>query len=64
MVGARVTITDNNTFLQNQMIDYFYELGIRYIWTDPLFYSVGEVPVSKDKRKKDDTAKASSVYPH
>ncbi len=53
MVGARVTITDNNTFLQNQMIDYFYELGIRYIWTDPLFYSVGEVPVSKDKRKKD-----------
>ena len=48
MVGARVTITDNNTFLQNQMIDYFYELGIRYIWTDPLFYSLGEVPVSKD----------------
>lgn len=53
MVGARVTITDNNIFLQNQMIDYFYGLGIRYIWTDPLFYSVGKVPVSKDKRKKE-----------
>lgn len=42
MVGARVTITDRNVKMQRELIDYFYALGIRYVWTDPLFYSVGE----------------------
>lgn len=52
MVGARVTITDMNIDRQIEMVDYFYNLGIRYIWTNPLFYSVGKVPVCVDEQKK------------
>lgn len=52
MVGARVTITDMNINRQIEMIDYFYGLGIRYIWTNPLFYSVGKVPVCADEQKR------------
>ena len=52
MVGARVTITDINVDRQIEMIDYFYDLGIRYVWTNPLFYSVGKVPVCMDEQKK------------
>lgn len=51
MVGARVTITDNNLTKQYELIDYFYELGIRYVWTDLLFYAVGEIPVCEDQKK-------------
>ncbi len=53
MVGARVTITDKNIDKQIEMVDYFYSLGVRYIWTNPLFYSVGQVPVGQDEDKKD-----------
>ena len=35
MVGARVTITDANVNRQIEMVDYFYNLGIRYVWTNP-----------------------------
>ncbi len=52
MVGARVTITNNNIDKQIEMIEYFYDLGIRYVWTDPVFYSVGEIPVCMDKNKR------------
>lgn len=52
MVGARVTITEKNIDKQKEMIDYFYNLGIRYVWTDPLFYSVGKIPVCQDEGKK------------
>lgn len=52
MVGARVTITDINIARQIEMVDYFYDLGIRYVWTNPLFYSVGKVPVCMDEQKK------------
>lgn len=52
MVGARVTITDININRQTEMVDYFYDLGIRYVWTNPLFYSVGKVPVYLDEQKK------------
>ena len=52
MVGARVTITDKNIDKQIQMVDYFYSLGIRYVWTNPLFYSVGRIPVCQDEDKK------------
>lgn len=52
MVGARVTITDKNIDRQIQMVDYFYSLGIRCIWTNPLFYSVGRKPVCRDEDKK------------
>ena len=37
MVGARVTITDKNIDKQTEMIDYFYNLGIRHVWNDPVF---------------------------
>lgn len=53
MVGARVTITDNNVHKQIEMIDYFYSLGIRYVWTNPIFYGVGQIPVCEDKAKRD-----------
>ena len=52
MVGARVTITDNNVDKQIEMVDYFYSLGIKYAWTDPEFYSVGKKPVCEDFAKK------------
>ena len=53
MVGARVTITDKNISKQMEMVDYFYDLGIRYVWTNPLFYTVGRVPVCQDIKKKE-----------
>jgi len=51
MVGARVTITNKNNNLQKEMVDYFYSQGIRYVWTNPLFYSVGKIPVIQDPDK-------------
>lgn len=51
MVGARVTITDKNIEKQIEMVDYFYNLGIRYVWTNPLFYAVGKIPVCDDIKK-------------
>ena len=53
MVGARVTITDGNIEQQKKLVEYFYSLGIRYVWTDPVFYSVGKKPVCEDENKKD-----------
>lgn len=53
MVGARVTITDINIDKQNEMVDYFSSLGVKYIWTNPLFYSVGKIPVNEDVHKKE-----------
>ena len=53
MVGARVTITDKNIDKQIEMINYFYNLRIDYIWTNPLFYDVGKIPVCNEKSKKD-----------
>ena len=51
-VGARITITDDNVDKQQEMVDYFLSLGINYVWTNPLFYPVGHVPVCKDIAKK------------
>lgn len=42
-VGIRATITLENVLKQKEMIDYFYELGIKDIWVDPIFPSVGAV---------------------
>lgn len=53
MIGARVTITNLNVCRQKQLIDYFSGLGIKYIWTDPLFPSVGKIPVCDDEEKRD-----------
>lgn len=44
MVGARVTITSLNVERQKEMVDYFYDLGIRYVWTDPELYTVNQEP--------------------
>jgi len=41
MVGIRLTIVNMNIDRQEEMIQYFYDLGIRDIWADPLFPSVG-----------------------
>ena len=52
MVGARVTITDLNVERQIEMVDYLYDMGIQYVWTNPLFYSVGKKPVCEDDAKR------------
>jgi len=48
MIGARVTITDLNVSRQLELIDYFSNLGIKYIWTDPIFPEVRKIPVCED----------------
>jgi radical SAM protein with 4Fe4S-binding SPASM domain len=52
MVGARVTITEKNISRQKGMVDYFFSLGIRHIWTDPIFPTVDSIPVCQDKEKQ------------
>ena len=51
MVGARVTMTNENIGRQKQMIDYFNKLGIKYIWTNPIFPPVEQIPVCYDKER-------------
>lgn len=51
MIGARVTITDSNVSRQKQIVDYSYSLGIRHVWTDPLFPAVDKIPVCDDEEK-------------
>lgn len=41
MTGTRLTLFNSNVYRQKEMIDYFYDLGIRDIWADPIFPSVG-----------------------
>lgn len=53
MIGARVTITDENVERQKEMVDYFFSLGITHIWSDPLFPTVGMVPVCDNQAKLD-----------
>ena len=52
MVGARATITNDNIYKQKEMVDYFERIGIKNIWTDPVFYSVDDKPVNEDPRKR------------
>jgi radical SAM protein with 4Fe4S-binding SPASM domain len=52
MVGARVTMTNDNISEQKAMVDYFYNLGIRYVWTDALFPSVCRVPYKDDPKRQ------------
>ncbi len=62
MVGARVTITNLNSARQLELVDYFYDLGIRYVWTNPLFYSVGKIPVCDDLEKQKKYSFDMDVY--
>ena len=52
MVGARVTITEKNISRQTELVDYVASLGIRHIWTDPVFPTVGSVPVCQDEDRQ------------
>lgn len=52
MVGARVTMTDDNIERQIEMVNYFNSLGIKHVWTNPLFYAVDEKPVCYDLEKQ------------
>ena len=51
-IGARITITDKNVNRQKEMVDYFLNLGIDYVWTNPLFPAVGEKPFCDDIAKQ------------
>ena len=42
MVGVRSTITQYNIDRQKEGIDYLANLGIKYIWVDPIFPPVSE----------------------
>ncbi len=42
MTGIRATITRDNVNLQSETLDYFSSLGVRYVWTDPIFPPLGE----------------------
>lgn len=53
MVGARVTMTDLNVNRQIEMVDYFNNLGIKHIWTDPIFPEVKKKAVCEDKDRED-----------
>lgn len=53
IIGARITISEKNINRQKEMIDYFLSLGITYMWTDPLFPEVTDIPVCKDESRKD-----------
>lgn len=44
MVGGRVTVTDLNNGHHKQMVDYFKNMGIDYVWSDPEFPPVGDKP--------------------
>jgi len=49
-----VTMTDKNSDRQREMIDYFSELGLQHIWTDPLFPNIGKSPYNTDKNRKNE----------
>ncbi len=55
MVGGRVTVTNLNSQRQREMVDYFKSIGITYVWSDPEFPPVGDIPFCDDE-------KAQSAY--
>lgn len=61
-IGARVTITDKNIFRQKEMVDYFRQLGIRYIWTDPIFPAVENIPVCLDEKRNKKSLINMDIY--
>jgi uncharacterized protein len=56
MIGARVTMTDLNVHRQIEMVDYFNSLGIKHIWTDPIFPEVKRKAVCNDGDRSNDWA--------
>lgn len=41
-LGIRATITKNNVDKQKEMIDYFYSLGVKILFSDKVFAAIGE----------------------
>lgn len=41
-VGARPTITDKNIYRQVEMVNYYADLGIKYVWTHHQFTTIGK----------------------
>ena len=41
MTGIRSTITSLNVFEQREMIKYFNDLGVKYVWSELVFAPVG-----------------------
>lgn len=62
MVGARVTITDVNVDQQKEMVDYFYNLGIQFVWTDPILYEVKKESVHPIKNNAGDLQEYEQKY--
>lgn len=62
MVGARVTITDVNVNQQKEMVDYFHNLGIQYVWTDPILYEVKKESVHPIKNDACDLEEYEQKY--
>ena len=52
VIGARITMSNNNIHRQIEMIDYFLSLGIRYLWTDAMFPSVEKRPFCESEDRK------------
>lgn len=52
MVGGRVTVTDLNNGHQKKMVDYFKSMGIDYVWSDPEFPPVGDIPFCNNEKAK------------
>ena len=50
MVGGRVTVTDLNNEHHKQMVDYFKNMGIDYVWSDPEFSPVRDKPFCDDEK--------------
>lgn len=46
MTGIRATITKDNVNLQSETLLYFKSLGVKYVWTDPIFPPLGETEES------------------
>jgi len=42
MTGIRATITRENNHLQDETLRYFASLGVRHVWTDPIFPPLGQ----------------------
>ena len=62
IVGARVTMTSKNIHRQKEMVDYFFNLGIKHVWTNPLFPSVEDIAVCNDKVRADQYEFDMDVY--
>lgn len=62
VVGARITVSEKNINRQIEMIKYFSNMGINYLWSNPLFPAVEKMPVCMDDDRKGDVAFDMDTY--